>query len=300
MPSQIVVENGRRIQRVAGGEDLDLGPATGPGDTGFQSKPDSEMPRWAKTLMNPELAGMATSLAGDFAFPEKRGASVMARVGKNVVLPAAVGAATSVGRDLIDGERDPQTIFGHAAMHTGINAIPGVGGEAVRALKGVPAAADAAIGTLTGGVKGGLAATLKSMLGMGEKSTGTRVMQMASPLADTTLPGGIKLLSRDGLKMLVQKSIDLDNTPGAASPATKQALEKMIEEVRQAIHPENLAPKDLFSSVGFNTGSAAADAATAATTRAQQAAMKLAQRVRLALGMTTAGAGTANDALGGP
>lgn len=293
MPSQIVTENGRRIQRVAGGADLDLGPADAqPGAAGTNAPMGRGFPSHIPSmLLNPELYSSAASMLA----PETGGASM--------AIPAAVGAGTSIARDLTSGERDPLTIGGDALLHGAAGMIPGAGGALTRRLallkSGVQTASpivDAA-SSLPGSV--GLAGKIAKLLGIGGEATAPRAVdlmaQHMAPLGDMTLAGGTKVLSSDGLKQLVAKSIELENTPGSASPATRQALDDLIAQVRSHIHPANLSAPGLLESVGLPSTSAMATKAAAAKAAAEQTAGNLALKVRLALGLGNTTASAAND-----
>lgn len=288
MPSQIVVENGRKIQRVAGGQDLDLGPADAQ-----PSATESGARTAAKYLLNPEVYSTAAAMMA----PETGGASLL--------IPAAIGGGVSIARDLSQGERDPMTIGGDALLHAGVGAIPGIGGTIARrislARSGAQVASpmlDAASDLLPG--KAGLAAKIGKILGIGATDAAPALAPAAAnPLADMTLAGGTKVLSSDGLKALVQKSVELENTPGAASPATRKALDDLIAQVRSHIHPDNVGAPGLLESVGLPSGSAMAAKAAAAKAAAETSAGNLLWKVRLALGLGDTTASATHDAANG-
>ncbi len=188
MPSQIVVKNGRKVQQVAGGQDLDLGPADAA--QGGPAKP-SLTHRVLHALGNasPEIA--ATGAA--FAAPETFGASL--------ILPPLAAGATEAGREYFSGEDlDPAKIL----TRTGLNAIPGVVGKVAGRFMGAPARAlesmgqgDNWVSTLARGANSLISDPVAEKAGTKVMARATRgatgkVAQLMERLNDPTLNGPAK------------------------------------------------------------------------------------------------------------
>lgn len=287
MPSQIVVENGRKIQRVAGGQDLDLGPADAqPGPV------ESSARTAAKYLLNPEVYSTAAAMMA----PETGGASLL--------IPAAIGGGVSIARDLSQGERDPMTIGGDALLHAGAGAIPGVGGAIARrislARSGTQVASpmlDAASDLLPG--KAGLAAKIGKILGIGATDAAPAAVKaaVADPLADMTLAGGVKVLSPEGLQALIKHETALATAGKDLTDPTFKALDDLIDRVRQAMPVDS--PQSVLSKAGLPTGSEMAAKVAAAKAAAETSAGNLLWKVRMALGLGDTTASAAHDAANG-
>lgn len=226
----------------------------------------------AYKLLNPEVLGGAAALLG----PETGGMSL--------AIPPLVGAATSVGRDLWAGERDPKTIASDALLHAGTNLGAGLAGRAVTSAMKMGSGALDAASMLP---KVGIAAKLAKILGYGGEAAAPAAAATDSFLT-STLPSGAKVFSSQGLKELVQKSIDLENTPGTP-PATLQAIDQLIQRVRTHIDPRNAPGGDLLGRVGMPTVTAAQQKAAELAARAGKMGRTTtnALRAMLGLGSTT-------------
>ncbi len=187
----------------------------------------------------------------------------------------AIGAGASLVNDYRHGDTDPFSMAGRATLHGGLSMIPGGVGKILE--RGMPAAAEAGLSVMSGGSKLGMAARALKALGLG----GTEAAAPAvSDLAGATLPGGIKVLSQDGLKMLVQKSVDLENA--GAPKQTIAALDQLIARVRGEI------PAPTAGTVLSRAGMQLTSAADAASQAAQARAGQIANRLRALLGAASA------------
>ncbi len=205
----------------------------------------------AKRVLTPEVLGGVSALAA----PETGGLSL--------AIPPVVGAATSAIRDLtgMNGEQSPTDMAGRALLHGGVNALPGIVGGLSRARGAAGPMADAVTGAIAsgGGVPGRAMGALRGVFSGGSAAAPTAAGGLGD-LATATLPGGIKLVSPDGLTALVQKSVDLTNAAGAGRPAeaaTIQALDALIAQVRGALRAAPTGSA-LLSKVGLPSTSAVA------------------------------------------
>lgn len=223
---------------------------------------------------SPELvAGLSDALA-----PETMGLS-------SLVAPLAAAGTDALRQYGDTGKVD----WGSVAMRGATNVVPDVAGRVTKAAADVgDMGAHVAMGAMTGGPKGGILAGLKSMLFGEAAPAATAAAGGADELAKMTLPGGIRVLSSDGLKELVRKSVDLANAKGTP-PAQIQAIDALIDRVRTALKPTNLTAADLLSKVGMPTSTSDAIAAAAQkalrTARATRAGQYVKHGLRGALGL---------------
>lgn len=203
--------------------------------------------------------------------------------------PPVMAAITDAARQY--GEKG-HVDFGEVAMRGASNTVPDLGERftnlAANTGETVAHAGQAAMGALTHGPKGGLLAGLKSILGM-SSAAAPAAATAGSDLARMTLADGTRVVSSEGLKQLVQKSVDLANTKGIP-PAQIHALDTLIQQVRDAITPSNLTAADLLAKLKMPTSTvdlmqAATDAA-ARKLRAAHLGQKVNVGLRSALGLT--------------
>lgn len=296
MPSQIVIENGRRVLKVPGGADFDLGAASDPPLNPRLAAANDPMAKIGRGLVQDPLSRKLTRAV---ASPEGMATVSSLLAPESLLIPPLVAAGTSVARDIGLGNRDPESIAGGALMHGAVNAIPPVAGKAVKFFRSAsPAAAEVASSTMLGGPKGGALAYIKNLLTGGTEATAPSARAAATAgggLADMTLPSGQRVMSSQGLKELVQHSIDLENS--GAPKAQVAAVDQLIEQVRRGIQPGAQTPSNLLAQTGMQTGSASGSARAAqAATRAAQTE-SIATKVRKALGLTLTGANAAHDLL---
>lgn len=226
----------------------------------------------AMTLLknaSPELvAGLSDALA-----PETMGLS-------SVVAPLAAAGTDALRQYGDTGKVD----WGSVAMRGATNVVPDVAGRVTKAATDVgDMGAHVAMGAMTGGPKGGILAGLKSMLfGEAAPAAATVAAGGADELAKMTLPGGVRVLSSEGLKELVRKSVDLANAKGTP-PAQIQAIDALIDRVRTALKPTNLTAADLLSKVGMPTSTSDAIAAAAQKAMRSAKASRAGQYVKYGL-----------------
>lgn len=263
---KIVVKDGKQYIEAPG---MGLIPVDEIYANGGNTEPPSWLSRTGSFLKNasPEITG---GLADALALPT---------MGLSLLAAPVVAGVTDAARQYGDtGHVD----LGQAAFRGAENAIPGaVGHGLMKILKaGAPAAVDIGMQTMKGGVKGGLWAAAKSALGFGTEAAAEPVATNA--LARMTLGDGTRVLSSDGLKQLVQKSVELTNARGTP-PAQIKALDALIQQVRDALQPTALSAADLLSKVGMKTSTVEAEAAAAAAATKAALAKKAGRGVNIGL-----------------
>lgn len=305
MPSEVVIENGRRVLKVPGGQGIDLGPADqAPASKQLATREELNDPsllaRMGKGLVNDPMSRRLTraasnpetvaGAAGVLLAPETGGLSM--------AIPAAVGAATAGAQDyFLEGQRDPLTIGGDMLLHGGINAIPGAVGNITHSILSRAPSAVMELGNAMPGKIGVVSRVLSALRGVPQvTSAGPQVASAAGELADMTLPSGAKVLSSQGLRELVQHSIDLENK--GAPKAQVQAVDALIQKVRSAIAPGNQAPAQLLQQTGLPTGSITLNAQQAAAAAKAAQATRTATRVKRALYGASAAGSQLDNAIG--
>lgn len=184
--------------------------------------------------------------------------------GVGTLAAGGIGAGMSVARDLAEGQTDPWAIAGRAAMHGGVNMIPGgVGAIVSKGMRAVPLAETGANILTHGAARGSIISLLRSVLGKGATEAAEAATGPTAEMLSMTLGSGKKVFSSEGMKELVQRSIDLENQ--GAPRATVQALDKLIQQVRD--HLANPSIAQTINRAGMQATTAAERAAAAAATR---------------------------------
>lgn len=217
--------------------------------TGFNG--DVAHERLKNMMLNPELVAGA--------------ASMVPAVG--TLAAGGIGAATSVARDAATGHLDPIGSTARALGHGAVNMIPG-GAEALIAKRAIPRAAEVAGNIATSGVKGGLLGTLKSIL-TGSEAAAPGVVRAganaAGDLAGMELPGGIAVVSNEGIAALKKAQVAIANRGKAFGDAQFDALDELIRRAT-----------DQLAKSGSGLPTLAAASKTGVTTAAERRAMQAA------------------------
>lgn len=242
--------------------------------------------RAGRVVTNPEvLSGAASMLPG-----------------AGTMVGAGVGAGASLARDAFENYRDPGShdvtnMLMRAVGHGAAGAVPGVVKGAL--MKGAPAMMDAAGSMLAHGpIKGGVLAAIKGAMGLGgtaAEAGGPSLAAGGADLASHQFADGVRLVSSEGLKRLVQQSVQLENS--GAPAATVKALDAMIGQVQTALKSQVASPMQTMTQAGIQGVTSGADRAMqmAVATRAAAAAKaaSVGNRLRAALGLGSATADAA-------
>lgn len=201
------------------------------------------------SLMNPELAAILATVSG------------------NPLAPPLAAAGMSAARDWAQGENDPKAIGGKALVHGAVNAIPGAV-QHVMTRGMMPAAADVVSGTMAAGPKGGIAAALKSALGLGSRE--------AAPSAEagTTILGD-RLVSPEGVAHAKNQVLQLAGTGKAFGDPQFDAAQSLYEKLQTLL--EGRSPTELAQDAGLPVATAASKAAAATKAKAGSVALRLRQ-----------------------
>lgn len=252
-----------------------------------QERASSTMNRDPRAAMLADAAKRGTDMAMN---PELWGglAGMMPGFG-NVAAPAA-GAIVSGLRDVVRGDTDPTLMAIRAAGHATANAIPGaVGGIIAR--KAMPAAAEVGMDVATHGpIRGMILSGLRAALGGGEKAAANIAAPVVDELGGMALADGTQVLSSEGLKKLVQKSVELENA--GAPRAQLAALDDLISKVTKRLATQGTQPANVLGNAGLPVTTAAERAAAtraAAATAATQKGRTISSVLRGILGLGSEG-----------
>lgn len=204
---------------------------------------------------------------------------------------AAVGAGTSLVRDAVTGHLDPIGSTARAAGHAAVSAVPGaVGGMVAKRL--VPKAGEMATAALDG--KMGVVRKLGQILMGGGEAAAPGVVRgtaaAAGDLAGMELPGGVAVVSEQGIKTLKAAQVAIANQGKAFGDAQFDALDELIRRATAALAKQGSAPASLTAGAKAGITSATerqAMSSAAAEAAAGERGATISSRLRKLLGLAS-------------